>query len=327
MREMQSEHPSPFTSFSSSSASSEVQLHQRIFAAGIAACVSALVTNPLDVIKTRMQTSSTTTPHAAVDCPPKCPTNKFGATNCVSTQCAMYDGNAFTVGRKILRREGVGALWKGTRTALIMAGPAVGVYLPCYDFIRDYCVSKKIVRNEDTAPLLAGAGARTLAVLFVAPLELLRTRQLANEINHNESGFRHQHFRAMFTGVSSTLARDVPFSMMYWYSVEKLRTKLSGQLSSTNPKVDNLASAFMSGNLAGVTVSALTTPGDVLKTRIQVRNDSQKAQLQPTLTRELKHLIKHEGMSSLFTGVIPRALRGGPTCAIVLVSYELVKSM
>ena len=170
-------------------------------AGGAVGVVGTLLGFPLDNIKTRMQTTTTTTTYSAngmsnisiggigkegvgkpltvQSCPPKCPTNANGVTNCVSTQCTTYDGNAWTVMRKVVRREGVSALWRGTKTALVMAGPAVGVYLPCYDFIRDYCVTHALVQNEDMAPLVAGAGARTIAVFAVAPLELMRTRQLA----------------------------------------------------------------------------------------------------------------------------------------------------
>ena len=380
-------------------------LPQRCVAAGTAACVSALVTNPLDVIKTRMQTisapyssaSASSVPRGGgggttttvlstssssnytnmpkvslgnasastatvtngtssgsffaqqqqrqqqqqqqqqLSCPPKCPTNANGVANCVSAQCTTYEGNAWTVMRKIVRREGISALWRGTKTALIMAGPAVGVYLPCYDFIRDYCVTRELVQNEDMAPLVAGAGARTIAVFAVAPLELMRTRQLAaQESRGSFMNGSSQRRSLLFTGVSSTLIRDVPFSMMYWYSVEKLRLALADRFTSDNPKVDNLAAAFVGGNIAGAAISAVTTPGDVLKTRIQV--NASHSNNTSTIAgehiggrtgpfREMANLVKHEGASSLFRGWIPRALRGGPTCGIVLVAYELVKSL
>ena len=378
-------------------------LPQRCVAAGTAACVSALVTNPLDVIKTRMQTisapyssaSASSVPRGGgggggggggttttvlstssssnytnmpkvslgnasastatvtngtssgsffaqqqqqqLSCPPKCPTNANGVANCVSAQCTTYEGNAWTVMRKIVRREGISALWRGTKTALIMAGPAVGVYLPCYDFIRDYCVTRELVQNEDMAPLVAGAGARTIAVFAVAPLELMRTRQLAaQESRGSFMNGSSQRRSLLFTGVSSTLIRDVPFSMMYWYSVEKLRLALADRFTSDNPKVDNLAAAFVGGNIAGAAISAVTTPGDVLKTRIQV--NATHSNNTSTIAgehiggrtgpfREMANLVKHEGASSLFRGWIPRALRGGPTCGIVLVAYELVKSL
>tara|TARA_B000000437_G_scaffold165433_1_gene122095 strand:+ start:89 stop:1039 length:951 start_codon:yes stop_codon:yes gene_type:complete len=272
-----------------------------------------------------------------LSCPPKCPTNANGVANCVSAQCTTYEGNAWTVMRKIVRREGISALWRGTKTALIMAGPAVGVYLPCYDFIRDYCVTCELVQNEDMAPLVAGAGARTIAVFAVAPLELMRTRQLAaQESRGSFMNGSSQRRSLLFTGVSSTLIRDVPFSMMYWYSVEKLRLALADRFTSDNPKVDNLAAAFVGGNIAGAAISAVTTPGDVLKTRIQV--NATHSNNTSTIAgehiggrtgpfREMANLVKHEGASSLFRGWIPRALRGGPTCGIVLVAYELVKSL
>ena len=96
--------------------------------------------------------------------------------------------------------------------------------------------------------------------------------------------------------------------------------------------MDSLAAAFVSGNFAGAAISAVTTPVDVLKTRIQVDVvHSNKTGVgtggRGGLLRELTNLVKHEGASSLFKGVVPRALRGGPTCGIVLVAYELVKTL
>ena len=38
----------------------------------------------------------------------------------------------------------------------------------------------ELVQNEDMAPLVAGAGARAIAVFAVAPLELMRARQISS---------------------------------------------------------------------------------------------------------------------------------------------------
>ena len=69
------------------------------------------------------------------------------------------------------------ALWKGTSSALAIAVPTVGIYMPCYDI----CLIKLRAAMSGTpelqgfvgvAPLVAGAASRMLAVLCVAPLEL-----------------------------------------------------------------------------------------------------------------------------------------------------------
>lgn len=73
-------------------------------------------------------------------------------------------------------QEGITALWKGIRPALLAAAPTVGIYMPLYDTLRD-----KLQPSLGYAtPLVAGATARTVAVFCVAPLEVLRTRLMAS---------------------------------------------------------------------------------------------------------------------------------------------------
>ena len=38
---------------------------------------------------------------------------------------------------KIVRHEGVAQLWRGTSASLAMAVPLVGVYMPCYEALRE----------------------------------------------------------------------------------------------------------------------------------------------------------------------------------------------
>ena len=71
---------------------------------------------------------------------------------------------------------GARGLWVGITPTLIAAVPMVGIYMPLYDLLRD--------RFEPTmgsvaAPLTASSIARAIAVICVAPLEVLRTRLMS----------------------------------------------------------------------------------------------------------------------------------------------------
>ena len=313
-----------------------VPLRRRVGAAGIAACVSAVVVNPLDVVKTRIQAQafnphvSAATPFRHVagsgagagtardlprplrialasGCPPRCPTtgNPSVTRRLCAPECNVY-ASSLDVVRKIVRQEGPLALFRGTAVALAIAVPTVGIYLPCYDI----CLANAraaLAANDATkpwvgvAPALAGAASRTLAVLCVAPLDLARTRaqafrsggaktptgavgvRVSAAVSLSSGGVSALNrsaglsaLRGAWTGTAPTLARDVPYSALYWFALERLRDDLSARgeaVAGRNLNAnERLGVNFASGVVAGGGVAALTTPLDVVKTRAQIRD-------------------------------------------------------
>ena len=79
---------------------------------------------------------------------------------------------------------GLRALWVGLRPTLMSAVPMVGIYMPLYDVLRDGLEP----RIGGTAPLIASAVARAVAVSCVAPLEVLRTRLMSGATVAQASG-------------------------------------------------------------------------------------------------------------------------------------------
>ena len=159
----------------------------------------------------------------------------------------------------------------------------------------------------------------------------------------------------LWTGVLPTLARDVPYSAMYWFALEHLRDAATAAAarsrtgggadsgaSSTPPPTrrETLGINFFSGAIAGGAVAALTTPLDVVKTRVQIRDVPTQdfaggvrggggggAGGNRGVLAELLAIARAGGAKDLFAGWAPRAARAGPTCGIVLVAYEMAKSM
>lgn len=279
---------------------------------------------------------------AIAGCPETCPrigTPRVSAANC-GIDCPVY-GSTLEGMRKIVRQEGAMVLWRGTDAALLMAVPMVGIYLPLYDFLQAQWASSL----GASAPVYAGAFARTIAVLCTSPLELIRTRMQAvlhhqqpastrpevaskqprmwSHLNLDKSASLPSRVRSLWTGVGATLARDVPFSAIYWGLLEPVRhSMVPAQGQAT--KSDILTANLVSGSLAGAAAAAVTTPLDVVKTRIQLQN-SGKAQT--PMLQTLKHIARDSGVKGLFTGVGPRAVRAAPACAIVVASYEVIKAV
>jgi solute carrier family 25 protein 39/40 len=239
--------------------------------------------------------------------------------------------------QKIVRKEGFRALWRGLDAALLMAVP-VGIYMPLYDI-----VMARVDTGNPAAPLYAGAIARMAAVLLTSPLELIRTRMQA--ILHPTGGaagsampalanvgglWSHlalapgegalRQIQGMWRGVGATLARDVPFSAVYWGLLEPIRHSMLPADGRPVTSSQTIAANVLAGSIGGAAAAVITQPLDVVKTRKQL------AAGRPVSTLgTLSAIAREEGMRGLLNGAFPRAMKAAPACAIVLASYECMK--
>ncbi|WOL08299.1 hypothetical protein Cni_G17052 [Canna indica] len=341
-----------------SSSDSRMGVAERAFAAASAAIVSAIIVNPLDVAKTRLQAQAAGVPYYQVCMDVGCyPSYIYGgqcgsSTGC--SNCSPYKGT-LDVFCKITKQEGFVRLWRGTNASLVLAVPTVGIYLPCYDIFRNWM--------EDTAanncpslipyaPLIAGSAARTLACLACSPIELARTRMQKTALlsqafkasgtgrrlpgmwttllgvlspsSSNNYLERIQGYRVLWMGAGAQLARDVPFSSICWSTLEPIRRRLLGLVAEDGNAASVLGANFLAGYVAGSLAAAATCPLDVAKTRRQIESDPDRM-LKTTTRHTLAEVWRREGLKGLFTGVGPRVARAGPSVGIVVSFYEVVK--
>ena len=202
---------------------------------------------------------------------------------------------------------------------------------------------------------------------LAAPLELVRTRAqaapggaggppprgvaaglaavLASEPGPGSAALR------LWRGCSATLARDVPFSAIYWTILEPLRAELLADASRRRAARDAadgadaaaldaacaaagpcgrnagdvLRASVVAGGVAGALAAAVTTPLDVAKTLLQLPPAPGAPRKRDTLAATLRRVAATQGVGGLFVGALPRALRAAPACAIVLASYEVLQ--
>lgn len=336
----------------------DLDFTKRAVSAAGAAVLSAIIVNPLDVVKTRLQaqaagvlyqheTRHITSLSAEAVCPPVCPRGGVsGVTLLCPPTCYRYNGT-FDVFYKIIRQEGILRLWRGTNAGLVLAVPTVGIYLPCYDIFRDSLErysSNNWPQLAPYAPLIAGSLARSLACIICSPIELAKVRmQAQREVRAgvkppgmgktllgvlstvtSASGGPLQGVRVLWTGVGAQLARDVPFSAICWATLEPLRREFQQWLSLEASAVSILGANFSAGFIAGSIAAAATCPLDVVKTRRQIEKDPVKV-LRTSTRLILMQIWRKEGIQGLFMGVIPRVGRAGPSVGIVVSFYELVK--
>ncbi|KNA12375.1 hypothetical protein SOVF_126480 [Spinacia oleracea] len=236
-----------------SSDSCSYNLAANALSAAGAAFLSAVIVNPLDVAKTRLQAQAAGAQYAHplsnslsrmavfgpnmlfadLRCSPSCARGGIqGTVSMCPPDCFQYKGT-LDVMYKIARQEGITRLWRGTNAGLALAIPMVGIYLPFYDVFR--------VRMEEFAaenapsvgpyvPFVAGALARSLACTTCYPIELARTRMQA----FKETGKKPPGVLRTLIGIVSHAKSTTTFqSNLHSYRV--LWTGLGAQLARDVP--------------------------------------------------------------------------------------------
>ncbi|KAF3432877.1 hypothetical protein FNV43_RR23979 [Rhamnella rubrinervis] len=342
---------------------------ERAFSAAGAAFLSAVIVNPLDVVKTRLQAQAAGVSYshplsnsisrmtyfgpsmmfADLRCSPSCSrAGVHGTVSICPPDCFQYKGT-LDVFYKIIRQEGFTRLWRGTNAGLALAVPTVGIYLPCYDILRNWfeeLTMHNVPSMTPYVPIAAGSFARALACATCYPIELARTRMqafkvtgssvkppgvwktLLGVVSHVKTASNVQNsfqgYRILWTGMGAQLARDVPFSAICWSTLEPIRRKLLNIVGDDANAASVLGANFSAGFGAGSLAAAATCPLDVAKTRRQIERDPIRA-LKMTTRQTLLEVWRDGGMKGLFTGVGPRVARAGPSVGIVVSFYEVVK--
>lgn len=115
----------------------------------------------------------------------------------------------------------------------------------------------------------------------------------------------------------------MPFSAIYFPVYSHLKRDVFGEASGKQLGVLQLLAA---GAVAGMPAAYLTTPCDVIKTRLQV--EARKGDTTYTgLRHAAKTIWKEEGFRAFFKGGPARIFRSSPQFGFTLAAYEVLQAL
>ena len=126
----------------------------------------------------------------------------------------------------------------------------------------------------------------------------------------------------LYKGATACLLRDVPFSSIYFPTYAHLKKDLFGESPTQKLGVLQLLTA---GAIAGMPAAYLTTPFDVIKTRLQVEARKGEATYNG-LVHCAKTVYREEGFKAFYKGGPARILRSSPQFGFTLAMYEVLQN-
>ncbi len=181
--------------------------------------------------------------------------------------------------------------------------------------------------------LFAGGAAGGCQVVFTNPLEIVKIRlQVAGELAKAEGGdkvargaihiVRQLGLVGLYKGASACLLRDIPFSAIYFPAYAHLKKDTFHE--GLNGKKLGFGEMLAAAAIAGMPAAFLTTPADVIKTRLQVEARKGQATYKGILDC-FRQIMVQEGPKAFFKGSLARVLRSSPQFGATLVAYEYLQ--
>ncbi|XP_039119533.1 probable mitochondrial adenine nucleotide transporter BTL3 [Dioscorea cayenensis subsp. rotundata] len=227
--------------------------------------------------------------------------------------------------------EGLKGFWKGNMLNLFRMVPFKSINFICYDMYLDCLLSmpeKKEITNHDR--LIGGGISGVTATIFCLPLDTIRTRLAApggDALGGVAGCFYHmmhnEGFLSLYKGLTPALISIGPASAVFYavYDILKTSYLLHGKQRGSEKDI-GIARTLLYGAIAGACAETVTYPLEVIRRQLQLQQ-SRSLGLGPAFIK----MIQREGVSSLFTGLIPSTLQVLPSASLSYLFYETMKSV
>ncbi|KAF8430330.1 mitochondrial carrier domain-containing protein [Tirmania nivea] len=253
-----------------------------------------------------------------------------------------------TLKTRLQARQGFAAsgglrhLYRGLGPVVLFSAPSAALFFVTYDATK---------RARPAAASAAGThmAAATLGELAACavrvPTEVLKQRAQAAQCRSARAAFaeiwrlRHRGgggggwpavLRELYRGGAVTVMREIPFTVVQFPLWEALKARWG---AATATRITPLESALF-GSVSGALAALLTTPLDVLKTRIMLSRQhlvsppaatATATATAPSAASILRELLRDEGPRALMKGWAPRVMWISMGGAVFLGAYDAAR--
>ncbi|KAK4385825.1 putative S-adenosylmethionine carrier 2, chloroplastic [Sesamum angolense] len=256
-------------------------------AGGLSCALSTALLHPVDTVKTRVQASTLTFPEILSKLP----------------------------------QLGARGLYRGSIPAILGQFSSHGLRTGIFEASKLVLINVAPTLPELQVQTVASFCSTFLGTAVRIPCEVLKQRLQAGLFENVGEAilgtWQQDGLRGFFRGTGATLCREVPFYVagmgLYAESKKAAQQFLGRELEPWE--------AISVGALSGGLAAVLTTPFDVMKTRMMTAPQGH----QVTLSMVAFSILRREGPLGLFKGAVPRFFWIAPLGAMNFAGYELAR--
>lgn len=223
------------------------------------------------------------------------------------------------------RSGGIRGVYSGLLSAALGSAPGAALFFTAYETTKkQFSGHFRNKQFESVGHMTAASLGEVTACLVRVPVEVVKQRTQALNTGSSLASFRltlqSEGLRGFYRGYTSTVMREIPFSIIQfplWEFMKSTWSEKSGQPITA-------WQSSICGAIAGGTSAAITTPLDVVKTRIILAEKGSRV-ASGNIFYVLKHVAQERGLRGLFSGIVPRVIWISIGGSVFLGVYEKVK--
>ncbi|OJD27163.1 hypothetical protein ACJ73_01449 [Blastomyces percursus] len=257
-------------------------------------------------------------------------------------------------------RQTVRGIYAGLPSVILGSAPSAASFFIVYDGVNRY-----LLPPQSSTPVswqhailthsLASSLGEISACAVRVPTEVIKQRAQAGlfggstlralkdilSLRHAGSGSANDTRRRglglvikeLYRGTAITIAREIPFTALQFTMWETMKDAYASRASGTDPHTVvgsgstgvGAGPSALFGSIAGAVAAGLTTPLDVVKTRVMLarRGGSDHIRVRDVV----RGIMEEEGFGAFWRGVGPRVAWIGIGGAVFLGSYQFTSNM
>ncbi|KAI8466412.1 MAG: mitochondrial carrier domain-containing protein [Monoraphidium minutum] len=271
-----------------------------VMVSGISVSIANTATNPLDMIKTRMQ-----------------------------LQPVGQRVNMFTTGAMVVRGEGVLALWKGLTPSLMrgmfFGGLRLGMYNPTKQWLAEReaaATGAPAATASMSTKVLAGTISGTGAALVCSPTELLKTRMQAAAAGSSTMAVvrdvvARDGLLGLYRGATPGVVRSSILTATQCATYDTAKRAVMANFGWG----DGLQTQLVTGLATGLASTTITNPVDVIKTNMFISGSGAGGPLATAAD-----VYRRAGLAGFLRGWSASYMRLGPQTLVMFMAAEKLRA-
>ncbi|XP_064841279.1 solute carrier family 25 member 36-A-like isoform X2 [Oncorhynchus masou masou] len=281
-----------------------------LFAGGCGGTVGAILTCPLEVVKTRLQSSHITLYVSEV---------QLSTVNVPSVARMSPPGPLHCL-KLILEKEGARSLFRGLGPNLVGVAPSRAIYFAAYSSAKERL--NGVFQPDSTQVHMVSAGlAGFTAITATNPIWLIKTRMQLDSRNRGEKpmnafeclrrvyqteGLRglYRGMSASYAGISETVIHFVIYESIKRRILEAKATQHMDEEGESSKDASDFVGMMLAAATSKTCATSIAYPHEVIRTRLREEGTKYRSFFQ-TLTT----VPKEEGYRALYRGLTTHLIK------------------